>query len=113
MHFKPELNSRDLPALISYFVSIVGWNTWNSRIENLKSESQRSPVIEQLIQEEHALELELGRLHQQRRKTAHSPKIAETNEFSRLVSLIGMVVGVHSRLNEEGTPRPLHTFAMF
>ena len=105
MHFNPELSARDLPTLVSRFVSIVGWRRWQKRIEGLEAECRKSPIFEQFVKEKHATELELGKLLRRQRRTGRLPKKVQTQEFMRLFGLMAMVASVHSRLENQGKQR--------
>ncbi len=62
MRFKIEHEARNAGRFLEQLISIVGWRVFEKRIETLKEERRRTPVLSDFYRERHAVEFELGRL---------------------------------------------------
>lgn len=103
--FATELSPAELPAMLSRMSGIIGWSTWQQRIDSLRAEITRNPVWEQFLRERHGLELAFGEVHRHLRATGRYRWPPQTADEYRLYSFLAGAVRIYSALSERGQAR--------
>jgi len=103
--FSTELDPTELPTMVRQMASIVGWKTWERRINGLKSELSANPLWEAFVLERHGLELAFGDVHRHLRATGRCPWPPRTAEEYRLYSFLAVAVQLYPRLASNGQAR--------
>lgn len=106
MKIQTDISPEKLPALVRQVTSIVGWQVWKKRIEELNSLAASNPLWSEFILERHSLEITFGDVKKYIKNTggryAWPPRTAD--EF-RLYSFIALVGPVYEQLGQEGKKR--------
>ncbi|WP_151610871.1 hypothetical protein [Sinorhizobium alkalisoli] len=84
---------------------IVGWSTWQRRIELLRAELAGNPLWEQFLRERHGLELAFGDVRQHLRATGRYRWPPKTAEEYRLYSFLAGAVGIYAYLSAHAQRR--------
>jgi hypothetical protein len=103
--FATELSPAELPIIVRRMTGIVGWQTWRSRIEALKSELSSNPLWQEFLLDRYGLELAFGDVHRHLRISGRCPWPPKTAEQYRLYSFLAVAVQVHAGLGVHGQAR--------
>ena len=99
MRISTSVEQREIPDLITEFFTIVGWANFKKRAESLREQVTKNPFFEPYFQERFALERELSRLHERRRRTNRFVCDFMDERQNRLASFVAMVAGVQRHLS--------------
>lgn len=105
MRIPTEINEREIPKLISEFISIVGWQNWKKRTDSLLGQIKKNQLLKVYFDEKFAFELELSRLRKRRQKTNKYDFDLNNEKQYKLFSFVAMVVGVHRHLPSQAQKR--------
>lgn len=105
VRFATDLNPAELPNALRQMSGIVGWSTWQQRIDSLRSELANNPVWERFLRERHGLELAFGEIHRHLRSTGRFRWPPKTAEEYRLYSFLAGAVRIYPRLSAAGQAR--------
>lgn len=105
MTFSTEADPTKLPTTMRQMASIVGWSTWQRRVDGLKSEMKFNPLWQHFLLDRHGLELAFVDIHRYLRATGRCPWPPRTAEEYRLFSFLAVAVGVYARLCPRGQAR--------
>ena len=103
--FSTALDPAELPTTVRRMAGIVGWKTWQKRIEGFKSQLHSNPLWRDFLLERYGLELAFANVHRHLRRTGRCPWPPETAEHYRLYSFLAAAVRVHATLSRDGQAR--------
>src|SRR5688572_15702556 len=96
VRFATDLDPSGLPGTFGQMGGIVGWSTWQRRIEGLNSDLSSNPLWRGFLLERHGLELAFGDIHRHLRATGRYPWPPRTAEEYRMYSFMAVVARVHA-----------------
>ena len=62
MQFPTDVTDKTLPHFLTEMAAIVGWRTWEERVQDLERQLNKNPLLPFYIVERHRLEFQFVRL---------------------------------------------------
>jgi hypothetical protein len=105
MLFVPEIGQNDFQSLFERFLQIAGAPLWTHRIEWIKKQCQRNPLLKDCYNEYHNLEIQFDGLRRQWVRTGRVPTDVKDPARYKLYAFLTQFMRVHERLSPRGQNR--------
>src|SRR5258706_14575946 len=104
MHFAPEIHQNEFPELFEKLLQITGARAWTARIDWIKKQCKRNPLLKEYCDEHHSLELQFEGVRKHWVQTGGAPTDVKDAQY-KFYAFVTQFMLVHERLSLKGQNR--------